>query len=103
MAALSAGLSPVKRRNACTLRNNNSSRFGKSNQLQLDRDQLLVGASVQTYLLVKTRVACQPASERNFHIFYQMMNGATDEQRKDWKMPQSQCFVWLPNTYFCFL
>uniref|UniRef100_A0A3B3X309 Myosin motor domain-containing protein n=1 Tax=Poecilia mexicana TaxID=48701 RepID=A0A3B3X309_9TELE len=83
--------------NACTLRNNNSSRFGKYIQLQLDRAQLLVGASVQTYLLEKTRVACQPANERNFHIFYQMMKGATDEQRTDWMMPQHQGFVWLPN------
>ncbi|KAM8900362.1 unconventional myosin-XIX [Spinachia spinachia] len=83
--------------NACTLRNNNSSRFGKYIQLQLDRCQLLVGASVQTYLLEKTRVACQLANERNFHIFYQMMKGATDEQRKEWKMPRSRRFVWLPN------
>ncbi|XP_029028743.1 unconventional myosin-XIX isoform X2 [Betta splendens] len=84
--------------NACTLRNNNSSRFGKYIQLQLDRCQLLVGASVQTYLLEKTRVACQPANERNFHIFYQMMKGATDEQRKEWKMPHGQHYAWLPNT-----
>ncbi|XP_070838558.1 unconventional myosin-XIX [Chaetodon trifascialis] len=84
--------------NACTLRNNNSSRFGKYIQLQLDRCQLLVGASVQTYLLEKTRVSCQPANERNFHIFYQMMKGATGEQRKEWKMPRDQCFVWLPNS-----
>ncbi|KAK5859088.1 hypothetical protein PBY51_003179 [Eleginops maclovinus] len=84
--------------NACTLRNNNSSRFGKYIQLQLDRCQLLVGASVQTYLLEKTRVACQPVNERNFHIFYQMLKGATDEQRKEWKMPRGQHFVWLPNS-----
>ncbi|XP_072230390.1 unconventional myosin-XIX [Leuresthes tenuis] len=84
--------------NACTLRNNNSSRFGKYIQLQLDRCQLLVGASVQTYLLEKTRVSCQPANERNFHIFYQMIKGATDEQRKEWKMPRDQSFVWLPNS-----
>ncbi|XP_047463198.1 unconventional myosin-XIX [Mugil cephalus] len=84
--------------NACTLRNNNSSRFGKYIQLQLDRCQLLVGASVQTYLLEKTRVACQPANERNFHIFYQMMKGARDEQRKEWMMYQDQCYVWLPNS-----
>ncbi|XP_038129611.1 unconventional myosin-XIX [Cyprinodon tularosa] len=83
--------------NACTLRNNNSSRFGKYIQLQLDRGQLLVGASVQTYLLEKTRVASQPANERNFHIFYQMMKGATDEQRKEWNMAPNQRFVWLPN------
>ncbi|XP_063341811.1 unconventional myosin-XIX isoform X1 [Pelmatolapia mariae] len=84
--------------NACTVWNNNSSRFGKYIQLQLDRCQLLVGASVQTYLLEKTRVACQPANERNFHIFYQMMKGATDEQRKEWKMSHGQSFVWLPNS-----
>ncbi|XP_008330610.1 unconventional myosin-XIX isoform X1 [Cynoglossus semilaevis] len=84
--------------NACTLRNNNSSRFGKYIQLQLDRNQLLVGASVQTYLLEKTRVACQPANERNFHIFYQMMKGATEEQRKEWKMLHGQHFAWLPKT-----
>ncbi|XP_062341362.1 unconventional myosin-XIX [Osmerus eperlanus] len=83
--------------NACTLRNNNSSRFGKYIQLQLNRSQLLVGASVQTYLLEKTRVAGQPASERNFHIFYQMMKGATNEQRMEWRMPCDQRFAWLPN------
>ncbi|KAL0994796.1 hypothetical protein UPYG_G00127270 [Umbra pygmaea] len=84
--------------NACTLRNSNSSRFGKYIQLQLDRGQMLVGASVQTYLLEKTRVAAQPMNERNFHIFYQMMKGANDEQRKEWKMAHGQRFAWLPNS-----
>lgn len=83
--------------NACTLRNNNSSRFGKYIQLQLDRCHLLVGASIQTYLLEKTRVACQPLNERNFHIFYQMMKGGTDGQKKEWMMSHGQRFVWLPN------
>lgn len=83
--------------NACTLRNNNSSRFGKYIQLQLDRSHLLVGASVHTYLLEKTRVAIQPPGERNFHIFYQMMKGATTDQRNEWKMPNNSLFVWLPN------
>ncbi|XP_041947548.1 unconventional myosin-XIX isoform X1 [Alosa sapidissima] len=83
--------------NACTLRNSNSSRFGKYIQLQLNRSQLLVGASVQTYLLEKTRVAFQAAYERNFHIFYQMMKWATEQQRQEWKMPHDQRFNWLPN------
>ncbi|XP_048093449.1 unconventional myosin-XIX isoform X2 [Alosa alosa] len=83
--------------NACTLRNSNSSRFGKYIQLQLNRSQLLVGASVQTYLLEKTRVAFQAANERNFHIFYQMMKWATEQQRQEWKMPHDQRFNWLPN------
>ncbi|CAL8363653.1 unnamed protein product [Lota lota] len=83
--------------NACTLRNHNSSRFGKYIQLQLDRSHFLVGASVQTYLLEKTRVACQPANERNFHIFYQMMKGASSEQKKEWEMAHGQSFNWLPK------
>ncbi|KAB1265780.1 Unconventional myosin-XIX [Camelus dromedarius] len=58
--------------NACTLRNNNSSRFGKFIQLQLNRDHQMTGAAIQTYLLEKTRVACQDSTERNFHIFYQV-------------------------------
>nr|XP_023688736.1 unconventional myosin-XIX isoform X2 [Paramormyrops kingsleyae] len=83
--------------NACTSRNNNSSRFGKYIQLQLNTSHLLVGASVQTYLLEKTRIVKQGADERNFHIFYQMMKGATEEQRKEWKIPRDQHFTWLPN------
>lgn len=84
--------------NACTLRNNNSSRFGKYIQLQLNSAQLLVGASVQTYLLEKTRVVFQAPNERNFHIFYQMMKGATEKQRQEWEMPHDQTFTWLPNS-----
>ncbi|XP_026102144.1 unconventional myosin-XIX-like [Carassius auratus] len=83
--------------NACTLRNSNSSRFGKYIQLQLNGSQLLVGASVQTYLLEKTRVAFQTPNERNFHIFYQMMKGATEKQRLEWMLPLEQDFAWLPH------
>uniref|UniRef100_A0A4W4HPR7 Myosin motor domain-containing protein n=1 Tax=Electrophorus electricus TaxID=8005 RepID=A0A4W4HPR7_ELEEL len=83
--------------NARTVRNGNSSRFGKYIQLQLNSSQLLVGASVQTYLLEKTRVAFQAANERNFHIFYQMMKGATEKQRQEWGMQEDQTFAWLPN------
>ncbi|XP_048412980.1 unconventional myosin-XIX isoform X1 [Stegostoma tigrinum] len=83
--------------NACTLRNHNSSRFGKYIQLQLNRSQQLEGASVQTYLLEKTRVAYQAPLERNFHIFYQVMKGATEEQRLEWGFSEEEEFFWLPN------
>ncbi|XP_069082641.1 unconventional myosin-XIX isoform X1 [Pleurodeles waltl] len=84
--------------NACTMRNNNSSRFGKYIQLQLNRTQLLTGASIQTYLLEKTRVAHQAPLERNFHIFYQITKGASSEERKEWNLPVGAKFFWLPNS-----
>ncbi|NXO30115.1 MYO19 protein, partial [Cisticola juncidis] len=83
--------------NACTLRNNNSSRFGKYIQLQLDRFHHLTGASIQTFLLEKTRVAYQAPSERNFHIFYQITKGATAEERLEWNLPEGAEYHWLPN------
>ncbi|XP_037057375.1 unconventional myosin-XIX isoform X2 [Peromyscus leucopus] len=83
--------------NACTLRNNNSSRFGKFIQLQLNRAQQMTGAAVQTYLLEKTRVARQASSERNFHIFYQICKGATKDERLQWYLPEGAAFSWLPN------
>ncbi|KAM4797181.1 unconventional myosin-XIX [Rhinophrynus dorsalis] len=83
--------------NACTLRNNNSSRFGKYIQLQLSRTQQITGASIQTYLLEKTRVSHQAPLERNFHIFYQIAKGATAQERKEWNLPEGAKFLWLPN------
>ncbi|XP_054564952.1 unconventional myosin-XIX [Eptesicus fuscus] len=83
--------------NACTLRNNNSSRFGKFIQLQMNRAHQMTGAAVQTYLLEKTRVACQASSERNFHIFYQICKGASADERLRWHLPEGAAFSWLPN------
>ncbi|NXY58247.1 MYO19 protein, partial [Callaeas wilsoni] len=84
--------------NACTLRNNNSSRFGKYIQLQLDRFHHLTGASIQTFLLEKTRVTYQAPNERNFHIFYQITKGATAEERLEWNLPEGAEYRWLPNS-----
>ncbi|XP_074118103.1 unconventional myosin-XIX isoform X2 [Sminthopsis crassicaudata] len=83
--------------NACTLRNSNSSRFGKYIQLQLNRTLQMTGASVQTYLLEKTRVAYQAPLERNFHIFYQITKGASSSERLEWHLPEGAAFRWLPN------
>nr|KAF6309149.1 myosin XIX [Pipistrellus kuhlii] len=85
--------------NACTLRNNNSSRFGKFIQLQMNRAHQMTGAAVQTYLLEKTRVACQASSERNFHIFYQICKGASADERLQWHLPEGATFSWLPNPH----
>ena len=64
--------------NARTLRNDNSSRFGKFIELGFSRAGHLLGAKVQTYLLEKVRLAFHAAGERNYHIFYQLLRGAPE-------------------------
>lgn len=64
--------------NAQTVRNDNSSRFGKFIELELDKGCHLVGSKCRTYLLEKSRVVGQDAGERSYHIFYQML--AADPQ-----------------------
>ena len=58
--------------NAQTLRNDNSSRFGKFIKILFDSTGVIAGANVEKYLLEKTRVQHQINGERNFHIFYQV-------------------------------
>ena len=58
--------------NAKTLRNNNSSRFGKFVRVHFSEDNKVVGADITTYLLEKSRLVVQSKKERNFHVFYQV-------------------------------
>ena len=64
--------------NAKTLRNNNSSRFGKFIEILLSQTGEIVGASNTTYLLEKSRVVFQEQGERSYHVFYQLLFGASD-------------------------
>ena len=88
--------------NAKTLMNDNSSRFGKYIKIYFDKNDKMIGANIETYLLEKVRLINQKIGERNFHIFYLILSSMTDSQKEKYKLTKmidykilcdSKCFV----------
>ena len=81
--------------NAKTTRNDNSSRFGKYIEIMFDKRTEIIGAKIRTYLLERSRLVFQPLKERNYHIFYQLVAGATNAEREEWGLVPVEHFDYL--------
>ena len=68
--------------NAKTIRNDNSSRFGKYIDIHFNDQGTIEGARIEQYLLEKSRIVSQNNDERNYHVFYCMLAGMTKEQKQ---------------------
>lgn len=83
--------------NAKTVKNNNSSRFGKFVEIQFDKYGKISGAAVRTYLLERSRVCQVSDPERNYHCFYMLCN-APPEDVKRFKVGDPRSFHYLNQT-----
>ncbi|KAK3393686.1 P-loop containing nucleoside triphosphate hydrolase protein [Podospora didyma] len=84
--------------NAKTLRNNNSSRFGKYLQIHFNAQGEPIGADIANYLLEKSRVVGQIANERNFHIFYQFTKGASQHYRQTFGVQTPETYLYTSKS-----
>ncbi|XP_008438435.1 myosin-6 isoform X1 [Cucumis melo] len=80
--------------NAKTVRNNNSSRFGKFVEIQFDQSWRISGAAIRTYLLERSRVCQVSDPERNYHCFYMLCAAPTEEIEK-YKLGNPRTFHYL--------
>ncbi|CAN9498910.1 unnamed protein product [Ophioblennius macclurei] len=81
--------------NAKTAHNNNSSRFGKFIQVNYQESGTVRGAYVEKYLLEKSRLVYQEHNERNYHVFYYLLAGASDEERKAFHLLKPEEYHYL--------
>ncbi|CAK7311216.1 unconventional myosin-VI isoform X2 [Vulpes vulpes] len=81
--------------NAKTVRNNNSSRFGKFVEIHFNEKSSVVGGFVSHYLLEKSRICVQGKEERNYHIFYRLCAGASEDIREKLHLSSPDHFRYL--------
>ncbi|XP_038616652.1 unconventional myosin-VI isoform X1 [Tachyglossus aculeatus] len=81
--------------NAKTVRNNNSSRFGKFVEIHFNEKNSVVGGFVSHYLLEKSRICVQGKEERNYHIFYRLCAGASEDIREKLRLSSPDNFRYL--------
>ncbi|XP_073726886.1 myosin-10 isoform X4 [Misgurnus anguillicaudatus] len=83
--------------NAKTVKNDNSSRFGKFIRINFDVTGYIVGANIETYLLEKSRAVRQAKDERTFHVFYQLLAGAGEHLKSDLLLEGFNNYRFLSN------
>uniref|UniRef100_A0AAR2KJ07 Myosin IXB n=1 Tax=Pygocentrus nattereri TaxID=42514 RepID=A0AAR2KJ07_PYGNA len=81
--------------NAKTAYNNNSSRFGKFIQVNFLEGGVVRGATIEKYLLEKCRLVSRKSCERNYHVFYYLLVGASDEEREEFKLQEPEDYHYL--------
>ncbi|XP_038640104.1 unconventional myosin-IXAa isoform X2 [Scyliorhinus canicula] len=81
--------------NAKTAHNNNSSRFGKFIQVNYQETGTVRGAYVEKYLLEKSRLVYQEHNERNYHVFYYLLAGANEDEKKSFHLLEPEEYHYL--------